>query len=149
MIVLFLWRASILKEQYALKNIEYTAAARRFDAEQKFLMDAIDKSQREVAKIKADGSASDAEQLRQAERKSEESGRLLREQTLRAIDRTATIERLTLIIDYRVEMVVAALFVFFGAGPLAVYGFVNWRRLQLKQDELLDLQLKEAREARK
>jgi hypothetical protein len=146
-IVLFIWQASTLKDEYAAKDIEFSAASKRFDIEKKPLEEALKKAREDTEAIKKDIAAGNPspEKIKALELKTAESGRLVHEQQLRGIEFAATSSQLHLIMEHRIELLWEALFVLFGAGTLAVYGFKNWRRLQLKQDELLDLQLKEAR----
>jgi hypothetical protein len=149
-IVLFGWQASTLKDAYATKDIEFKAAHSRFDVEKKIVEDALKNARAQIEAIKKDIAAGNPapEKISALELKTQETARLTHEQVLRTIDFRATADQLNLIMTHRFELLCEALLVLFGAGALAVYGFKNWRLLQLKQDELLDLQLKEAREAR-
>jgi hypothetical protein len=148
---LFFWRCGTLREEYDAKDVDYTAAQSGFDLEQKALQDAIAKLGKDIEKLTSEIAKGNPapDIVKTLEEKSAETGRLVHEQQIRGIEFHAVNRRLILLITYRTELVIAALFVLVGGGLLAVYGFRNWRTLQLKQDELLDLQLKEARDARK
>lgn len=147
LLVLFFWKTSELKDEYAAKSIEFDSVSQKLAIEQKILEATLEKRRAELSELEKAISAGNpsTDKIQEVTRKTDESGRLVREQQLRSIDFKAVSSNLHLIMEHRFELLYVSIFVFIGAGLLSIYGFKNWRRLQLKQDELLDLQLKEAR----